>query len=841
LHEEQGKLFILNSDLKTLEDLPSRDLSILLLHHPYNWLAADNSLRAIRAIDSSAHIIFSGHQHVDASYSKDRLDGNASIFFEAEVLQGGAEEPSGFKVVIVDLQAQSFAFTSFGWDGRDYLPSTSASGSIRHATPRTHFSFTKEHESFLNDPGVGFTHPRKEKITLGDLYVPPDLIARQIKPLASKVVDYERIPSSETLEFLASRSHCLIIGDEQSGKTSLAKVLFDLLRKQGKIPVLLSGDVLRSRHIEDPKRLLASALEAQYGAGAQDSYWRLEHSQRCIIIDDFQRCGLNRQGQASVLDAFSGLIGSVFIFADTLFKFEELHREDSAPVVFADFDYAEIKEFGYKLRALLIERWHSLGRERLLSDHDLAHEANGSERLVEALLGKNLLPSYPFAVLTLLQLAEVGRESSRDAGSYGSMYESLISTALARKSNPVDINVNYAFLGAVAHRMLILDRGFLSQAEMEEVGREYEERVELRLQLDQRLAAQMQRKILKSVKARWCFQYPYVYYYFVARWYRDNATVPGVREQLLEMADAVASERNTNVLVFYLSLTQDLTVVERVLTNAASVYSSYSPFDFSSNVEFLDNLFKGQLLLKDPPNGTSDERERHRDRLDGDTTEDKGVSDNEIGEIIELNIAFKTLQILGQFVRNFPGSLDASIKRRIVEECYRLGLRSLAALFSATEQSIDELRKYFTELIRDRRVLLSEAEVRRAGDEGVLWLTRACAFGVVKRISNAVGLEELAQTYASVLRENKTVPTRLIDISIKLDHFALAPEAEIQDLGKDIRRSHFTTVVLRDLVHQYLLTFPVDQKQRQRLLSWLEVKGPTPKLFENPERKRKDS
>ena len=55
--------------------------------------------------------------------------------------------------------------------------------------------------------------------------------------------------------------------------------------------------------------------------------------------------------------------------------------------------------------------------------------------------------------LLYLQMAEAGREASREAGSFWSMYEALIGSSLAAGSSPTDINVNHAFLTALALRM----------------------------------------------------------------------------------------------------------------------------------------------------------------------------------------------------------------------------------------------------------------------------------------------------------------------------------------------------------------------------------------------------
>jgi hypothetical protein len=59
--------------------------------------------------------------------------------------------------------------------------------------------------------------------------------------------------------------------------------------------------------------------------------------------------------------------------------------------------------------------------------------------------------------------------------------------------------------------------------------------------------------------------------------------------------------------------------------------------------------------------------------------------DEKIEEILQHNAAFKTIQILGQVLKNFTGSLRGGPKRQLMEECYGLGLRVLGNIFRVAE------------------------------------------------------------------------------------------------------------------------------------------------------------
>lgn len=838
LSEAQGQLFLLDDDLDRICHLPAVDLQILAIHHPLNWFEANNAIRISTVTNSCADMLLTGHQHVESSYVRKGFDGSATVALEAPVLQG-EESHSGLRFLVIDLEKRLFTSELLEFDGREYVSVTP--DETWHplerdpGVPGEPLPFDREFQKFLFDPGVGFTHPRKVALSLQDLFVPPDVTVSTLGDILDGFGEPKRVDSEDSLDYLTSSAKCVIVGAESSGKSALSKQIAGLLKLDGVCPLLVDGRDLKSSSGGRSSVLLRREVQRHYGQGASERFWGLTPDRRAIIVDDFHLCKLNPRLLESLLKSLAEVFGRIYLFADEIYRFEELYRNPSDVSQLSEFQVVELREFGFRLRGRLIERWHRLGRGRSAGDHALAQDVRKSELFVESLLGRNLLPSYPFAVLAILQVAEASREVSREAGSFGSMYEALIIRAMAEGASSTELDIAYSFLARIAWAMLQTDREFLSPAEIELVAAEYEAEVAVKLDLNVQLRRLEERRVLTKSEGEWSFRYPYIFFYFAARAFRSRVgSDPGARDELLRMADHVYSERNSNVLVFYLLLTQDIAIVEHVLANAKCIYSSFEPCDFDLDVAFLDDLLKGSLekpvgLLE----GSADERDRARARVDEEAAlVPNAESDEEVAyredldELIKINIALKTLQILGQFVRNFPGSLSADLKRRIVEECYFLGLRSLNAVLKTAEGGLDDLRRYFAELARERGALYSHSEAQRVGDQGVLWLTRGCAFGIVKRISNAVGIEELERTYGAVISGRKELSVRVIDVSVKLDHFAEVPMVELHDLKREASRSYFTTAIVRDLVRYYMAIFPVPSKPRQKLLAWLGVSGP---------------
>jgi hypothetical protein len=108
----------------------------------------------------------------------------------------------------------------------------------------------------------------------------------------------------------------------------------------------------------------------------------------------------------------------------------------------------------------------------------------------------------------------------------------------------------------------------------------------------------------------------------------------------------------------------------------------------------------------------------------------------------------------------------------------------------------------------------------------LLAIAVAAGLGMVKRISYAVGHEQLRLTHADVLRgEGYSLPASIIDVSIKLDHFPKsAPHRELEEIEQRVRDNPYCYTILQDLVFLYLYLFPTTFDERQKLGKLVGIK-----------------
>jgi hypothetical protein len=164
-------------------------------------------------------------------------------------------------------------------------------------------------------------------------------------------------------------------------------------------------------------------------------------------------------------------------------------------------------------------------------------------------------------------------------------------------------------------------------------------------------------------------------------------------------------------------------------------------------------------------------------------------------------------------------------------------MRTLTALLLIAERNLDNLRQYIGAMIAERTGL-SDVQLADKTDKAIIWLTIAAAFGSVKRISYAVGHQDLFPTFEKVLLKNDNLATRVIDTVIKLDHDISVPEDALKGLSKRVAKNPFVYTVIRDLVADFLYFYKIEFPIMQRLGAQWDIKVAAAKYLENRSKKK---
>ncbi|WP_353064463.1 hypothetical protein RBB77_01710 [Tunturibacter psychrotolerans] len=646
----------------------------------------------------------------------------------------------------------------------------------------------------------------------------------------------KEIASFELPSTILSAERVVIAGPSDCGKTALSKILFvEANKNHGKFSLLACGKNFVGNHpVEAFREAIDEAIDEAYERRNRGRYADLNRKERVLLIDDWDEVHFNRAGRSLILQHATSHFGSVILFVDDIFLIEELSgRHEHRPL--DNFQIADIKEFGFRLRGQIVRKWHSLGNTFVETEETFARNVADSTRVIDTVLGRNLLPAYPVNILTLLQTYDASAGSQNcGLGSYGQVYEALITARLANVSiKSIDIGTKITFLSRIAWFLFNASKRYISTEEWRTLVASYFEEYKIRIDGQTLLTSLMEAGILVSDALGYRFAYGYTYCYFVAKYFQENLADldehtgrPRLFHQLKRLSESVYKQDNASIVIFYLFLTKDRFLIQHVIANARLIFAEFHEFDFDSHLHFVNTIIK-PLPPVDLPGTSLEENRLAYDKSRDDAGEQiEPVGDPLATDVIystslpfatKLVIGIRYLTLMGQILRNFPGSLKADMKLDLAFESYSLGLRILTAVFNLAQEGSGEIINDISEMLRSKMAFSgNDKEIRDRAELILAELLREITYGLLKRVSHAIGLRELEATYedVSALRDD-SLPNRLIQLSIRLDHFERFPKNEIEKLANDLEKNVFTYQTLRDLVLNHLYLFPTEHSLQQ--------------------------
>ena len=841
LHESQGNLFFPSKAVTNGQD--GFDLVVAAFHHPYNWIES-NAARSFRdRIESTSDLILTGHEHIASMKVQDGNLGQHNVCVEGGVLQDNNDPTlSTFNVFIFDTSLRKQKFGHLTWkedayvltDGSSFGEEGSGLGwtdyRVNELRAIGQFQLSDGMRDYLDDPGISLHHRHRGLLNLRDVFLYPDLTEMRTRGERFG----QRVSGESVRELLSPSSKLLITGDTESGKTCLAKMFFLELLGNGIIPVFLdatkkppSGDRVFG-HIDN-------LFSEQYSSGLLEAYRQLDKSCRAIIIDDYDKLPLPPAQKKDFLARLSLSVDRLIVFShDITSDLEELTNPARLPEGEGEIVHFRIQPFGYAGRNKLAERWMLLGEEADPGEMNFVRNLNRINETLNTLMGKNHIPAYPVYVLSVLQALDAATPVDISASTHGYFYELFIRTTLARGRSHIDFDIIASYLAYIAYQLRVRRVTIVSDTELRNIHEGYEDQYDIKRSYDSLKSQLVDQNILVAVNDGFRFKYSYLYNYFMASYLRDHITETKVREIVGDITRAVHMESNANILLFLAHLSKDPVVIQALLDASRGLYPNYPPAQLQSDIGFLSDL---KPALPDPFYEDNDPKvNREAMLVEMDRNNPSEVELDDMGTVeedwdvdiddptVQFVTALRHLEILGQVLKNFPGSLEGTVKLDITRECFHLGLRSLSVVFEMIRSDQSEFLQLISEMIRKRNPEFTAAEVNLRAKESLTGLAHLLSYGMVKRVAKSVGSRDLSNTYKRLLGETETPAFRLINSALELENSSEFPVISIREVASDFEKSPLPLSVLRHLVVSHFQLFPVDFRTKQSICATVGIR-----------------
>lgn len=846
--------------------LPSQQIEyeITLLHHPFDWLKQPEVKRALRdVVEWNSDLILTGHEHVGRS-----LKASVHGVADYEYLEGVAlhdddpAEPSGFHILRLDFDAKKQTISTYHWSN-GFAPGsyTRALGPVEKPLGRNQRRASQAYrlrQTFidkLDDPELAVVHKQRGKLRLSDFYTFPDLARMDNTAEQSN----RRVKGEQLVTALLEDGRSLLIGPTRCGKSSLSKRLVAELHARGNMPLLLDGERLKNIKLDRLGRLLDELVEEQYEALTAEGFWQVPPEKRVLVLDNLHRGPNDRKRREQIVGELNRRFDRAIVIGSEEFCFEELFSvprdaDDKNPLW--EFEHYKILPFGFIRCGLFVRQWVGL------DEHQQPNEAEVRVQQITGILGQflrnNPIPQYPWVVMVIVQQADSPEPPHAENGSYGYLLQALITAALAKSRLKFPVPGKYRWLGEFANELYRRNVNGLPNADGRAVHDQYCEEYGV-TDLDYKeirddLAAA---GVLHLDGEEISFHEAYTYCYFVA-WHlaqRINAGDAAARDEVRQLCDDLYHEDTANVLVFLAHQSPKI-VLDEMKARAARLFANGKETDFTTDVEHLNKLYekaqslkfrggdphKNRLALVDQQDDQRAARECQaqpkREITFRPPPDDRARQDAAYQGVMELITALRTIEILGQVLRNEATARKVPEMLEITEQVFRLGRRVLNYLFTANEDRLPQMVERFHEHYRNRMPEAEPDDVTTEAKRHVFNLYLFGAFAIVKHVSLAVGEPNLAEVFRQVMNKDGSLPNRIYKLAIDLETLggkvSLREAEEMNDeLSGKIKsdgdkkvHNNLALTLVRALVVDYFFLNYVPHNQVQALCKKMNIALP---------------
>nr|WP_245249553.1 TIR domain-containing protein [Methanolinea mesophila] len=684
-------------------------------------------------------------------------------------------------------------------------------------------SIRDEFQSFLFDTELlNKAHSQKESVSLKDIYIETELEKFDIAKKSTST-----IKTTELFENLFSENRIIIAGEDQSGKTTIAKRMFCELRKLNFIPVYISGDDIKTPGKID--NILIKSLRKQY----QNFDENVINLDRIVpIVDDFH-LSKDKEKRIKALLNFPLCV----IIIDDIFG---LNFKDESLI--SSFITFRIKELKPSIRSELIKRWLSLNDKEI--DLDTYQEIDKKVELINVTLGRNigkgLIPAYPFFILSALITYEAFALSlNEDITSQGYCYHAFLVYYLKKRNvESDDIDTYFNFMSEFASFLRQKNQNQLNFNEFSVFMEDYSNNFNLHIK-PEKLLKNLSDVVIKDGLNNFSFKYPCFYYFFVGKTLSENLDKPDVIETIKEIFNNLQNPENAYIAVFIIHHSKNVQVLNEIETISLSLFNQYDPATLSKDeMAFFDEEMHNVIRAILPSENHTPEMHREQlSKFEDDFEENHNfeTNDDQVTEnkeyLIDLRKAVKTVEVMGVIIRNRSGSLEKDRLRNIFLYGMNVHLRILTSLINSikSEESQKAILDYMTIRLsqldekRDANKKLSEEDKRKMA-QTIFWnMCFIIVYGNIFKIVNSLGSDKLIEISNQVCDEIDNPATALIKYGILMKYLKNIP---VEELHRRISQKDFSLIAKRSaemMIVGHCALHNVGYRQRQQIESTFHI------------------
>lgn len=845
----KGTLFFPISSITDNLKCSNEGLNIAMLHHPLSWFDSEVSDCLKDFFDERCHIVMSGHEHKMDNYKKITKESD-TIYLEAHVFQDvNYERDTQLNVIYIKQSSDGSAVMEsyiYRWSGKkeNYVEDEEKNNvlKIENYKKTRDYVISDYFNIWLNKLEIELKHPRKEDICIEDIFVYPILGFIDHDKISQKV-DSSSIDAKNIIDDNGNIKKYIIYGDQYSGKTLLAKMFFKEFLVRKKVPLYIDCRDVKSKNILD---VINKSFISQYHIRLSDEFLRIEKKDRVLILDNFDKLLRNKTDRNKILEEIINCTDKLYIFADETLSIENSFDAEMLKISAESLIQCKILEYGHKKRSELIKKWHDLELSEK-SPNSYEYELLGIEENIKTVLGKSLVPRYPLYISFFLQALDSTKISQPQVGTYGALYELVIQQQLARYVNhnfTLQTLSNYlSELAFLMHKKGIFK---IHEKELRLFNSEFNEIYATDYDFNKILNILLKTNILKLIdcdnSVYYQFQFEYIFYYFTAKFISRNLNDTLIQEEVKRLCQKFYFYKHVNVWLFLTHLSSDKFIIDTIVSHANSILVEYNILKFEDDIEFIQFLQYEKIEAK--VDDSLSYQENKNKRLEAADHRDSMLSNSENEHLAEdipedqnnpvqiITMAQKTIEILGQLLRNFTGTLKAEEKVILLIVTYNLGLRLIEFIMASFRENSQEFIEFLSGKLS---VNIEDRNDKKKKIATLIFsILRMHSFHTLHKVALAVGHPQLMKPYEMVYKKlPKNNAYILIHSFVKLNADKdILSFIERSDKAR-LYNSFFCANILKHEIAYFCYMYPVKSATKQSICSIYGINYQNLRLLES--------
>ncbi len=664
---------------------------------------------------------------------------------------------------------------------------------------------------------IEFCSTNSQSILIDDVFVFPNLTTYSDKADGVEIV-------VDDIESLRLNSRQFIVGENQSGKTKLCSWIY-LQLNMSEEPCLYI-DLSQIGSGKDKSKILREQFSLQL-TGDFDLW--LEQPHKCIIFDN-----LSNDNNSIELIKFSETHFSSVIVSVSTDVYRSYYIDDDR---FVNYREVSIKPFCHRKQEELIRKWLGIKSSGGDIDHNLVDSIESNINSI--IIDNNVLPRFPFFILSILQTYENFMPENLKITAYGHCYQALIVARLIKSGISQEdsaLETAFTFCSNFGYRIYEGGNGlFLTDEQFNVFRTEYESEYIIKKSVFNRLFSEY--GLLERVAGEVRFSLSYSYYFFLGKYLTDNYSEN--REKISDMVESSFARHNSLTLIFTIHHANDISIIDEILAHTMCAIDDKVPARLSKEETSIFNcLVEDTMPVKlGGSNEVESERIKERD-LRTRHEEEVCASDGDIEQLASksdlLNQVFqcnKNIEILSQILKNKTGSLKKAKIAEIVETICDAGLR-MASILLGDHREIEACVKFVYEQYKESEEYDGSKtdsfhlnQIRQMINVRVMvWVLSS-----VEKSVRAINKPELREIIVDLVSEKDTPAYHLIkyfymlDTSSKFDHI-LKQELEFMMKNYTADKSIFLNRIISIRTQHYERTHKIKENYRQSIFSMLGLK-----------------